>query len=221
MLIVQQRLVTSTNGSGTTHDLPFSGAVTGGNTLLCLLFNTEDINGATINGMAGSPAATLDYTSAFAVNTARVFRYTAASADATGFRITTDTSHFDIVGWILEVSGMASVTPFTDDGRFPDDFQPVEIDATANVNAAGDAAFAYFKDVTLANITSTRSGFTQSPESTGTELLQTNLNTGSGTVTAGCSLSSNDFLSAGYVVTYKAGVSGAARQAMHYKRLRA
>jgi hypothetical protein len=221
--IVQSRLVTSTNGNGTTHDLPFSGAVSNGNTLLCLLYDTLDVTGVTINGMSGPPSATLDYSEAMAVNTARVYRYTSADSSATGFRLTTATSHFDAVGWILELSGVASSTPFTDSGTFPDDFQPTEIDATVSVDAAGDAAFAVFNGVTLANITSTRSGFTQSGDSTtGDYLLQYNLNTGSGTVTAGCSVSSSPSLVAGYAVSYKAAAasSGQAPRSMNQYRRR-
>lgn len=207
--ILQQRYYTSTNGSGVVHDLPFASAVTPGSTILCILFVTEDVTAVNVNGMAGSPAATNDYTSALAVNTARVWRYTNVDASATGFRITTATSHLDINGWIVEVSGLASSSPFTAGGTFPDDFGAVELDATASVSAAGDAAFAYFKDVPIANITSTRSGFTQSPATTGTDLLQTNMNTGAGSVTAGASLSSNSFLVAGFVVTYKAAAASA------------
>lgn len=206
--IVQQDLVTSTNGSGTTHDLPFPSGVTNGSTILLMLFDDLDVSGVTVNGMSGSPAATLDYSEAFAVYTARVYRYV-ADASATGFRITTSTSHFDARGWVLELSGVAASSPFTDSGTFPDDFQPTEFDATADVNAAGDAAFAIFTGVTLANITSTRSGFTQSGESVdGLYLLQSNLNTGSGTTTAGCTTSSTPSLGSGYVVTYKAAASG-------------
>lgn len=202
--IVQQRFFTSTNGTGLVQDLTFAGAVTPGSTILCIMFVTEDVTAVNVNGMAGSPAATNDYTQALAVNTARVWRYTNADASATGFRVTTATSHLDIRGWIVEVSGLAATSPFTAGATFPDDFGPVELDATASVSAAGDVAFAYFKDVPLANITSTRSGFTQSSESASTDLLQTNLNSGAGTVTAGASLSSNGFSSAGFVVTYKA-----------------
>lgn len=221
--IVQSRKVTSANGNGTVHDLPFSGAVTNGNTLLLLLYDTLDVTGVTVNGMAGSPAATLDYSEAMAVNTARVYRYTSADNTATGFRVTTATSHFDAVGWILELSGVAGTTPFTDSGTFPDDFTPTEIDATVSVDAAGDAAFAVFNGVTLANITSTRSGFTQSGDSTtGDYLLQYNLNTGSGTVTAGCSVSSSPSLVAGYAVSYKAAgaSSGQAPRSMNQYRRR-
>ncbi len=221
--IVQSRLVTSTNGNGTTHDLPFSGAVSNGNTLLCLLYDTLDVTGVTINGMSGPPSATLDYSEAMAVNTARVYRYTSADSSATGFRLTTATSHFDATGWILELSGVASSTPFTDSGTFPDDFQPTEIDATVSVNAAGDAAFGVFNGITLANITSTRSGFTQSGDSTtGLYLLQYNLNTGSGTTTAGCTTSSTPSLAAGYAVSYKAAASGgqAPRSMNQYRRRR-
>jgi hypothetical protein len=221
--IVQSRLVTSTNGSGTTHDLPFSSAVTDGNTLLCLLYDDLDVTGATVNGMAGPPSATLDYTEAMAVFTARVFRYTSATSAATGFRLTTSTSHFDATGWILELSGVASSTPFTDSGTFPDDFQPTEIDATVSVNAAGDAAFGVFNGITLANITSTRSGFTQSGDSTtGLYLLQYNLNTGSGTTTAGCTTSSTPSLAAGYAVSYKAAAAsgGQAPRSMNQFRRR-
>jgi len=222
--IVQSRLVTSTNGSGTTHDLPFSSAVTDGNTLLCLLYDDLDVTGATVNGMAGPPSATLDYTEAMAVFTARVFRYTSATSAATGFRLTTSTSHFDATGWILELSGVASSTPFTDSGTYPDEYQPTEIDATVSVNAAGDAAFGVFNGITLANITSTRSGFTQSGDSTtGLYLLQYNLNTGSGTTTAGCTTSSTPSLAAGYAVSYKAAAASggqAPRSMNQYRRRR-
>ena len=221
--IVQSRLVTSTNGNGTTHDLPFSGAVSNGNTLLCLLYDTLDVTGVTINGMSGPPSATLDYSEAMAVNTARVYRYTSADSSATGFRLTTATSHFDAVGWILELSGVASSTPFTDSGTFPDDFAPTEIDAVATVDAAGDAAFAVFNGIALANITSTRSGFTQSGDSQNLSyLLQHNLSTGSGTTTAGCSVSSSPSLVAGYVVSYKAAAAsgGQAPRSMQMHRRR-
>lgn len=205
--IVQQRFLASSNGSGTVHDLPFSGSVTPGNKLLLLMFNSEDVTGVTVNGMSGPPSATLDATVARAVNTGRAYRYNSPDSGATGFRVTTATSNFDLQGWILEVSGMADTTPFTDSGTFEDDFGATEVDAPVDVDAAGDAAFAFFRDVPLANITATRSGFTQSGESADNALLQTNLNTGSGSVTAGCTLSSNGFLTAGFVVSYKAAAA--------------
>lgn len=201
--IVQQRYVVSSNGNGTVHDLPFSSAVTAGNTLLCLFFAGEDVTGATINGMAGSPAATEDV-SETPGDLIKVYRYTQADGDATGFRLTTATSHLNVEAWILEVEGLDSSAPFIDVGLFPPDFEPVELDATAAVNAAGDFAVARFRAVILANITSTRAGFTQSTESAGTELLQYNENTGAGTVTAGASLSANTgFATSGFVVTYR------------------
>lgn len=207
--IVQSDLVTSSNGSGTTHDLPFPSTVTAGNTLLLFLYDDLDVSGVTVNGESGPPSATLDYSEALAVYTARVYRYPNATASATGFRITTSTSHFDAKGWVVELSGVATSTPFTDSGTFPDDFQPTEMDATVSVNAAGDAAFSVFTGITLANITSTRSGFTQSADSLDAlYLLQYNLNTGSGTVTAGCTTSSSPSLVSGYAVSYKAAAGG-------------
>lgn len=221
--IVQSRFVTSTNGNGTTHDLPFAGATTPGNTLLALLLGVgevTDITGATINGVAGPPSATQDYSTAFAAKTARAYRYSNAASGATGFRFTLSAAHFDLSGWILELSGVATAAPFTAGGTFPDDFGPVELDATASVNAAGDAAFAMFSDVPLANITATRSGFTQSSDSNGSLLLQRNLSTGPTSANAGASLSSNGFSTCGYVVTYKAAAAaGAATKTMHLHKL--
>lgn len=205
--IVQQDYVTSANGNGTTHDLSFPSTVTAGNTILVILFgfsDVADITGIVANGISGSPALTQDFSNTFASRTARVYRLSNAGSGGTGVRITMSASHFDVPGWIIEVSGLTNTTPFTNSGVMSDNFEPTEFDATASVNAAGDVAFARFADVTLANITSTRSGFTQSPESNGSELMQTNLNTGAGTVTAGATLSSNSgFLGAGFVVTYK------------------
>lgn len=205
--IVQQRYITSTNGNGTTHDLPFVSTVGTGNTILVILFggsDVADITGVTANGISGTPALTQDFSNAFAARTARVYRLSNAGAGGTGVRCTMSASHFDLEGWIIEVSGLTNTSPFTASGTMSDDFEPTEFDATASVDAAGDVAFARFADVTLANITATRSGFTQSGESNGSELLQTNMNTGSGTVTAGATLSSNSgFLGAGFVVTYK------------------
>lgn len=201
--IVQERFVSSTNGNGTVHDLPFTNPVTPGNTILCLFFASEDVTGATVNGMAGSPAATED-ASETPGDLIKVYRYTEADGDATGFRLTTATSQLNVEAWIVEVEGLASTSPFIAIGLFPPDFEPVELDATAAVNAAGDFALARFRAVTLANITSTRSGFTQSSESAGSELLQYNENTSAGTVTAGASLSANTgFATSGFVVTYK------------------
>lgn len=207
--IVQQRYFTSTNGNGTTHDLTYTSTVTSGNAMIVMLFggsDVVDITAVAANGISGTPALTQDFTNTFASRTARVYRLSNAGSGGTGVRATMSASHFDLSGWILEISCMTNTTPFTASGTMSDDFEPVDFDATASVNAAGDMAFARFADVTLANITSTRSGFTQSGSSTGTELLQTNMNTGSGTVTAGATLSSNSgFLGAGYVVTYKKG----------------
>lgn len=209
--IVQSRVFTSTNGFGTTHDLTFANPVTSGNTLIALLFGAEDVSditGGGVLGMTGTPAADQDYTATLAVRTARVYRYTNADSSATGFRFTMSAPHTDLIGRVIEVSGAASSSPFTAGGTFPADFEPTELDATASVNAAGDFAFGHFADVTLANITSTRSGFTQSADSAGTGLYQDNMNTGSGSVTAGATLSSNSgFLTEGFVVTYKAASS--------------
>lgn len=200
--IIQQRYVTSTNGNGTTHDLQFTAPAKAGSSLLAPLFCAEDVVSATINGISGNPAAWKDDEVALAVNTARPFRYQGPSEGATGFRFTTLTPHFDLSGWIIEVAELDS-SPYIGMGRFPQDFQPVELDAIANVSRAGDGAFAVFSDVPLANITATRSGFTQSSESTGTVLLQYNLNSGATSVNAGASLSSNTLSTAGYVVTYR------------------
>lgn len=206
--IVQQRYVTSTNGNGTTHDLPFVSTVGTGNTILAMLFGASDvadITGVTANGISGTPALTQDFTNTFAVRTARVYRLSNAGASGTGVRATMSVAHLDLSGWIIEVSCLTNTTPFTASGTFPDDFGPIELDATASVNGSGDVAFARFSDVPLANITATRSGFTQSGESNGSELLQTNMNSGATSVTAGASLSSNGFSTAGFVVTYKKG----------------
>lgn len=105
---------------------------------------------------------------------------------------------------------MAATTPFTAGGDFPADFTPTELDATAAVNAAGDAAFAWFLGVPLATITSTRSGFTQAAASTDgppQTLLQYNLSTGAGTANAGCTAAPPS-VALGFVVTYKAAAGG-------------
>jgi len=61
--IVQSRKVTSANGNGTVHDLPFSGAVTNGNTLLLLLYDTLDVTGVTVTsagtGYSSAPSVFL------------------------------------------------------------------------------------------------------------------------------------------------------------------
>jgi hypothetical protein len=204
---VQERFFTSTNGNGTTHDLTFVSTVGTGNTILVFLMGGDDVTdttGIVANGISGTPALTQDYTTTLGSSTVRVYRLSNAGAGGTGVRITMSAAHFDITGWIVEVSGLTNTSPFTAGGSMSPDFEPVELDATAAVNGAGDVAYSRFYAVNLANITSTRSGFTQSSLSAGAELMQFNMNTGAGTVTAGASLSANPgFACGGFVVTYK------------------
>lgn len=202
--IVQSRWFSSTNGNGTTHDITLSSAATPGNTIIVILMGYDDVTTATVLGVAGPPSAVEDYSNTFASGRqGKAFRYSNAASGATGFRFTTSVAHLNTAGWILEISGLTNTTPFTGGGDFPSDFGPTELDAAVTVNAAGDICLAAFADVPLANITATRSGFTQSGDSNGSVLLQRNLNTGSGSITAGCTLSSNGFSSEGFVVSWK------------------
>ena len=210
--IVRSSFVTSTNGFGVTHDLGFGTSVTTGNAIVILLHEFHDVQispAPTVNGVSGPPSATIDYSVDQASGKqSRAYSYANAAAGATGFRFTTTSSHSNISGWVLEISGAAASSMFVSGGSFPSDFGPTELDATATGASAGDFALAIFSDVPLANITATRSGFTQSSNSAGNVLLQYNMSTGSGSNTAGATLSSSGFSTDGFVVIYKTAVSG-------------
>lgn len=202
--IVQARFFTSTNGFGTTHDLSLASAVGGtGSTIIILLHEFHDVTGTpTVNGASGT--VSVDYNvDQSSGKQSRAYSLANAASGATGFRFTTSSSHSNIAGWVLEISNLATSAVYRSGGSFPSDFGPTELDAVATGASAGDVALAVFSDVPLANITSTRSGFTQSGDSNGSLLLQYNLNTGAGSVTAGATLSSSGFSTDGFVVVYK------------------
>lgn len=207
--IVRSTFATSTNGFGTTHDLGFGTAVSAGNLILVLLHEFHDATGTvTVNGVSG-PTATLDFNVDQASGKqSRSYSYPNAASGATGFRFTTSSSHTNISGWVLEITGAATSSVYVSGGSFPSDFGPTELDATATGATAGDIAVAIFSDVPLANITSTRSGFTQSGDSGSNILLQYDESTASGSITAGASLSSSGFSTDGFVVIYKAAAGG-------------
>lgn len=206
--IVRSSFSSSTNGFGTTHDLNFGSAVTAGNAIIILLHEFHDVTGTpTVNGASGT--VSVDYNvDQGSGKQSRAYSLANAASGATGFRFTTSSSHSNISGWVLEISGAATSSMFTAGGSFPSDFGPTELDATASGASASDFALAIFSDVPLANITSTRSGFTQSGDSGSNILLQYNMSTSAGSITAGATLSSSGFSTDGFVVIYKASAGG-------------
>lgn len=206
--IVRSAYTASTNGFGTTHDLDFGSAVAAGNAIIILLHEFHDVTGTpTVNGASGTVSVDYNVDQASGKQS-RAYSLANAASGATGFRFTTSSSHSNISGWVLEISGAATSSMFTAGGSFPSDFGPTELDATATGANSGDFALSIFTDVPLANITSTRSGFTQSGDSGSNILLQYNMNTSSGSITAGASLSSSGFSTDGFVVIYKAAAGG-------------
>jgi len=206
--IARSQFITSSNGFGTTHDLNFGTAVSAGNAIIILLHEYHDVTGTpTVNGASGTVIVDYNVDKASGKQS-RAYSLPNAPSGATGFRFTTSSSHSNIAGWVVEVNGAATSSMFVAGGSFPSDFGPTELDAVATGASAGDFALAFFSDVPLANITSTRSGFTQSSDSTGTLLLQHNLNTSAGSITAGATLSSSGFSTDGFVVIYNAGSTG-------------
>lgn len=220
-VILQERLLTSSNGSGFIHDLTLPSALTPGSHLIAQLFCAEDITACNVNGEAGSPAATTHVNTGIGViNGAWLFSYRTVGGAATGFRFTTATSHFDIQGRVLEVSNLDAVSPFIDYGLFAETFQATELDATAT-SEAGGLALSMFVQSPIANVTSTRSGFTQSSESSGGVLLQTSLPVAGTSVNAGATLSSNaGGFPGGFVATFRAATGAAPPPAYDLNELR-
>lgn len=222
--IVRSAFVTSTNGFGVTHDLGFGTAVAAGNAIVILLHEFHDATGTpTVNGASGTVVVDFSVDQASGKQS-RAYSLPDAASGATGFRFTTSSSHSNISGWVLEISGAATSSMFGSGGSFPSDFGPTELDATATGANSGDFALSIFTDVPLANITSTRSGFTQSGDSGSNILLQHNMNTASGSITAGATLSSSGFSTDGFVVIYRAaagGTSQAPRASHNFRQRRA
>lgn len=220
--IVRSSYITSTNGFGTTHDLNFGSAVVAGNAIIILLHEFHDVTGTpTVNGASGTVAVDYNVNQAGGKQS-RAYSLPTAASGATGFRFTTSASNSNISGWVHEISGCQATAPFVAGGSFPSDFGPVELDAVATGANAGDFALSIFSDVPLANIMSTRSGFTQSGDSGSNILLQHNMNTAAGSITAGATLSASGFSTDGFVVIYRAAAAsgGQAPRSMHMHRRR-
>lgn len=220
-VILQEQLLISGNGNGTIQDLSFPSATTPGSYLIAQLYCSEDITACNVNGEAGSPAATTHVNTGIGViNGSWLFGYRTVGGAATGFRFTTATSHFDLTGRILEVSNLDTVSPFVNYGVFAEAFEATELDATS-ASEAGGLALAIFALVPTANVTSTRSGFTQSSETSSNILLQTSLPVAGSSVTAGATLSSNaGGFPGGFVATFRAATGAAAPPPYDLNQLR-